>query len=271
MENYIWKCGLAAPYISSRQNPRVISVSKLADKKYREQTGTFLCDGVKLTLEAARFGVVREVYIRESSAENVLEAATAAKDSGGELFVLSDGAFDKITTERSPQGIVTVAECRSFSESPESFAKGKVILMLDSVRDPGNLGTILRSACALGGVGVALYSCADIYNPKTVRAAMGALFKADITVVCDGAEFVKALASSGRRVLAACPAGDSLILGRDEILPDDCVIIGNEGHGVSPEILDACTSSLLIPMEENTESLNASAAASVILWEYARG
>jgi TrmH family RNA methyltransferase len=100
---------------------------------------------------------------------------------------------------------------------------------------------------------------------------MGALFKADFAVVRDGEEFVRSLVKKGRRVLAACPAGDSLILGRDKVLPDDCVIIGNEGHGVSENILGACTSSLLIPMEENTESLNASAAASVILWEYARG
>lgn len=270
MEKYIWKCGLEAPYILSRQNQRVISTAKLAEKKHRDITGTFLCDGVKLALEAARFGVVREVYIRESTAEDVLEAALAASGAGGELFVLSDAAFEKITTERSPQGIVTVAECRSVSESHESFAEGKVILMLDSVRDPGNLGTILRSACALGSVGVALYSCVDLYNPKTVRAAMGALFKADITVVRDGVEFVRELAASGRRVLAACPAGDSLILGRDAVLPTDCVVIGNEGHGVSEEILAVCTSSLMIPMNENTESLNASAAASVILWEYAR-
>lgn len=270
MEKYIWNCGLEASYISSRQNPRVVSASKLADKKYREQTGTFLCDGVKLTLEASRFGVVREVYIRESSAENVLDAALDAKDAGGELFVLSDAAFDKITTEKSPQGIVAVAECRSFSESHEAFAEGKFIMMLDSVRDPGNLGTILRSACALGA-SVALYSCADLYNPKTVRAAMGALFKADVTVIGDGEAFVRSLVKRGRRVLAACPAGDSLILGRDKAMPDDCVVIGNEGHGISDDILRACTSSILIPMEENTESLNASAAASVILWEYARG
>lgn len=267
MEKYVFKDGFEASYIASRQNPRVISASKLADKKHREREKTFLCEGVKLTLEAAEFGSLAEVYIRESDAERYADAVASAAEAGGEVFVLSDGAFDKITTEKSPQGIIAVAKMR---EDLSSEPKGKMTLLLDCIRDPGNLGTILRSACALGGAQVVLHSCADLYNPKTVRAAMGAIFKSDVSVVADAAEYIKAQREAGRRVLAAALRSDSLYLGSYEVKRDDVIVIGNEGHGVSQDVLDACSDTVLIPMEANTESLNASVAASVILWEYAR-
>ena len=143
-------------------------------------------------------------------------------------------------------------------------------LLLDCIRDPGNLGTILRSACALGGAQVVLHSCADLYNPKTVRAAMGAIFKTDVSIVSDAVEYVRTQRNAGRRVLAAALKSDSLYLGSYEVRSNDVIVIGNEGHGVSGDVIEACSDTVLIPMEENTESLNASVAASVILWEYAR-
>ena len=269
MEKFIFKSGRELPYIASRQNARVVSAAKLADKKHREIAGKFLCEGVKLTVEASVWGRLSEVYIRESSAEMLTETVDKIVDSGIPVIVLSDSAFDKITTEKAPQGIISVVytESRKMRESEEDG----VILLLDSIRDPGNLGTILRSACALGGVRVVLHSCADLYNPKTVRAAMGAVFKTDITSTCDGVEYIRKCREAGRRVLAAALTDDSLKLGSYETFANDVIVIGNEGHGISPEIMAECSASVLIPMEEDTESLNASVAASVILWEYARG
>ena len=269
MEKYIFKDGKELPYISSRQNPRVSAAAKLADKKYREKSRSFLCEGVKLTLEAARWGVLLEVYVRESSAEELRGAVDAAEAAGSALWVLSDPAFDKITTERSPQGIISVAAFGDTSDN-EVLSDGGMILFLDSVRDPGNLGTILRSACALGGAGVVLHSCADVYNTKTVRAAMGAIFKTDITLVDDGVEYIRRCKKCGRRVLAAALSDESMILGEYAAESRDVIVIGNEGHGISRQLLAECDGTVLIPMEENTESLNASVAASVILWEYAR-
>lgn len=269
MENYVFKSGLQVSYISSRQNPRVTAVAKLSEKKHRDRAGEFLCEGVKLTLEAAKWGRLSEVFIREADAEKHCETAEIAVEAGGTVYVLSDPAFDKITTEKSPQGVISTVVCKELGECPELERDG-LILLLDCVRDPGNLGTILRSACALGGVRVVLHSCADIYNPKTVRAAMGAVFKTDIYVTCDGVEFVKRCRDSGRRVLSAALTENSLKLGSYEPRINDVVVVGNEGHGISPEIIEASSSALMIPMDENTESLNASVAASVILWEYAR-
>ncbi len=269
MEKYVWKTGEEAPFITSRQNSKVVSTAKLADKKYREASGLFLSDGVKLTLEASRFGLIKEVFVRESSAENHLETVVEAKSAGAEIFVLSDAAFDKITGEKSPQGIIGTAEMKLCQRCDEYFGEGKNILFLDSVRDPGNLGTILRSAAAMGNVAVVLFSCADLYNPKTVRAAMGAVFKLEISLCQNGAEYIKLLNSKGRRTIAACLKSDSFKLGEFEKRIDDCIIIGNEGHGISDEILSVCSDTVIIPMNENTESLNAAVAASIILWEYA--
>ena len=269
MERFIFRDGTEVPYIASRQNARVVGTAKLADKKHRESTGKFLCEGVKLTLEAALWGRLSEVYVRESSADVLFDTVLKIKDRCGEVFILSDSAFEKITTEKAPQGIISVVH--STLASKEDVDGDGVILFLDSIRDPGNLGTVLRSACALGGVRVVLHSCADLYNPKTVRAAMGAVFKTDITLSHDGVEYIRKCRSAGRRVLAAALTDDSLKLGSYETDGRDVIVIGNEGHGISPEIMAECSNSLLIPMEEDTESLNASVAASVILWEYARG
>lgn len=270
MEKYVFEGGIELPYISSRQNPRVVEAAKLAEKKHREKSGVFLCEGIKLTLEAASWGRISEVYIRENEAPNYKEKLTFLLEKGASVYVLSSLAFDKITTEKSPQGIISTAFMHE-NEGEGAYDREGVIMLLDSVRDPGNLGTVIRSACALGGVTLATYSCADIYNPKTVRAAMGAIFKASIVTVCDPVAFVKEARKCGRRVLAAALEKDSLVLGKYEKRPDDVIIIGNEGHGISQQIICECDSSLMIPMEENTESLNAAVAASVILWEYARG
>ncbi len=267
MENYVFKDGFAVPYIASRQNSRVVAASKLTEKKYREKSRAFLCEGVKLTLEAAKWGSLLEVYVRESTAETFREVYDTVQSAKAGFYVLSDSAFDKITTEKSPQGIIAMAACeKPFFEAKEDG----VVLFLDSIRDPGNLGTIIRSACALGGVRIVLHSCADLFNPKTVRAAMGAIFKCDVATVSDGASYIRGCRLDGRRVLAAALTQDSLKLGSYEVRGNDVIVIGNEGHGISDDILAECTSSVLIPMEENTESLNASVAASVILWEYAR-
>lgn len=268
MEKYVFADGRELSYVSSRQNPRVVAAAKLGEKKHREKSGSFLCEGLKLTLEAARFGRLSELYLRESDAEKYADAAFEAAENGCEAFVISDAAFDKITTEKAPQGIISVAECvRVGCEIP----KDGNILFLDSVRDPGNLGTILRSASALGNVTVALHSCADLYNPKTVRAAMGAIFKASVVAVDSAEAFLGECKASGRRVLGAALERDSMKLGCYETRGGDVIVIGNEGHGISREILACCDGCVIIPMNENTESLNASVAASVILWEYARG
>lgn len=268
MDKYVFADGTALPYIASRQNGRIVASSRLGEKKHRDKTGLFLAEGEKLTDEAIACALAAELYIRESGAERYASLVRRAVDGSVDCFVVSDAAFDKLTTEKSPQGVISLVHRR---ELVSTLPKGGNILLLDSVRDPGNLGTIMRSACALGNVSVALFSCADPYAPRAVRAAMGALFKLDILETDSPTELLADCRADGRRVIGAALHTDSLSLGEYECGERDVIVIGNEGHGISPEVSEMCDAFVTIPMNENTESLNAAAAASVILWEYARG
>ncbi|MBQ7836112.1 MAG: RNA methyltransferase [Clostridia bacterium] len=256
-------------YISSRTNETIVSFSKLKDKKEREIKGLYLCEGFKLCSEAVGITDIKYVLLRENKADSEKYIKLCEK-SGADVIVLSEGAFDKITTDKASDGIIFVIKKEDSGEIKADDIKNEKICALDSVRDPGNVGTILRSAAAFGFDRVILWDCADLYNPKTVRASMGALFKIKTSVVSDPLGFIKQLQSSGRRVIATALSDNSMTLGKSKLMRSDCPVLGNEGHGVSPEIIDVCDATMIIPMSDKTESLNAATAAAVILWEYGR-
>ncbi len=270
--------GIAGRLVTSRSNRDVVAISKLRDGKYRRQTGVFLCEGEKLFEEAFLFGRPKTVCLRRESVDTLSEKTVrylADQSLAGKIVFLSDPAFEKITTERSPEGIICVSAFPEgfVSSSPDgavSLSAGKRTMMLDSVRDPGNVGTILRSAAAFGFENVILLSCADPLSPRALRASMGAVFRVGLVEITDGAAFGRMIRDAGRRLVCASPGDGAETLGEGEIRPDDVVVIGNEGHGVSDEVLGAASTYLRIPMTETSESLNASAAAAVILWEYSK-
>ena len=146
--------------------------------------------------------------------------------------------------------------------------EGERILTLCSVRDPGNLGAIIRSAVAFGFDRLILSGdCAELTSPKTVRAAMGAIFKLSMMTVEDFASVVTAAEESGRRVLCAELSERAVSLREIGLRDDDVLMIGNEGHGIPEEISSLASASVYIPIAPNTESLNAAVAASILLWE----
>lgn len=261
-------------YISSKNNALVVRLAKLKDKKYRKAEGLFRFDGIKLFDEAASNGApVEYVLLSESASEKF---ALKVKNSGidANLYILSDDAFSKLTDEQAPEGIITV--CRNLpnivkADELSLFAKGigkGTVLMLESIRDVGNMGTIIRSAKAFGiGALVISADCADLYNPKTVRGAMGALFTQNIVIVDSIPDAVSALRATGLRVFAAALERRARELGSFELSVGDAILIGNEGHGLSDESIGACNECLYIPMESGCESLNAGIAASICMWE----
>ncbi len=267
-----------ADYLSSRSNPRVAAAAKLADKKERERQAAFLAEGIKLAREALssapRF--VKEIFVSERAAETsegVRALASEAAEAGVRVTLLSEPAFEKISTEKSPEGVIAAVGYLTELHVRGDLSRWQVnkrLLMLNEIRDPGNLGTILRSAEALGVHGVILSRCADLYQPKVVRAAMGTLFRLPVFLTDDGEAAAQALKAAGRRVLAASLGEHALTLGSYEIKESDCPVIGNEGHGLSTAMLESASASVRIPMSGGTESLNAAAAAACFLWEYAR-
>lgn len=261
-------------YISSKANSLVVKIAKLKDKKYRKAERLFRFDGVKLFSEAIEKGAhIEYIFIMESANEAIKNAVKDAQlDS--KVYLLSDEAFNKLTNEQSPEGVITVC---SYLENVEELSdigllsaqlSNGTTLILESVRDAGNLGTIIRSAKAFSIDNLIISSdCADIYNPKTVRAAMGALFSQKIAIVDGISTLVKDLRNRGVTVYAAALDGDAKKLGSFELKLGDAIVIGNEGHGLSNEVIGACDECIFIPMEIGSESLNASIAASVCMWE----
>ena len=263
--------------ITSRRNSTVVEVVKLSDKKEREKQGLFRFDGVKLFEEAIQKGIsITRILMCESKAEDLLSKLDGIEAlENTPVSVLSDDVFAKVSEEQAPEGIICVAK---FSEKhvkktdktlfwSATCDKTRRMILLESVRDPGNMGTIMRSAAAFGvDTLVISRDCADIYNPKTIRGAMGALFKMNIFVFDDICDAVELLKKSGRNVYAAALDKSAARLDEVEFSPCDSVLIGNEGHGLSEKAISSCAKSLYVPMEEGSESLNAAIAASVIMW-----
>lgn len=257
--------------ITSRSNPTVVATAALKEKKYRDESHAFLVEGVKLFREAVASGLVIErVFATEKMVSLCREILPE-----GEVMTVSDSVLEKISTEKSPQGIICVAKYldkihiinKIYKEEDFRTAE-KRILILSSLRDPGNLGTVIRSAAAFGCDELILSAdCADLYNPKTVRAAMGTLFRQPIAVVSDLPETVRTMTAGGYRVCAAVLDDKAERLDRMTIDNRTAFAVGNEGHGIDPAVVEAAGNTVFIPMRAGVESLNAAAAAAVFLWQ----
>lgn len=266
--------------ISSRQNPIVKWAASLSDKKNREKEGAFIAEGEKLCFEAARSSLpVTHIFISESKKETLLpvvaEAFCGDIYKQTRLLCVSDSAFEKISTEKAPQGVIIVIKYLDFFRRLDIIYKedfflneGERAIALCSLRDPGNLGAVIRSAVAFGVDHVILTSDSiDVYNPKTVRSAMGSLFRVKITCVRDFSSFISSAIGNGRRVYAAELTDNAVSLDKIDASSKDVFIIGNEGHGIPKSISEVCTGSVYIPISKKTESLNASVAAAIFMWE----
>ncbi len=272
--------------LTSRQNPTVKKISALSDKKERRRDGLFRFDGIKLFGEAIDCRLnIRYVVVSERALPSVIDAVELAVErgaiSGDSIILVSEGVFSKLSEERSPEGIITVAEFigerhRTLDASEcKRYIAGvdERLLIAESLRDPGNLGTVIRSCAALGIDRLIISDdCADLYSPKTIRGAMGGIFRLNIDIVPQSAmsSTILSLRASGRRVFAATLHKDAEIIGELELRRGDCFVIGNEGHGLTDATVSACDACALIPMRAGSESLNAAAAASICIWETVR-
>ncbi len=267
--------------IVSRQNRRVVDLCKLEDRKVRQAQKRFRFDGIKLFCEAVEREVPLScIFLKKGSMDKVetrfAELTGRSPDTVKcPAYVLDDELFDKISQENAPEGVICVAEYIDrfhkmyiIKKEDEPDLPVAPILLLESVRDPLNVGAIIRSAAALGIQHLIISEdCADLYHPKTLRAAMGPLFSMPITRVDDLAAAVAKITASGRRVFAAALDDTAARLGEMPFEKGDCVAIGNEGHGLSERLIKACTRSIYIPMQAGTESLNAGVAAALLMWE----
>ena len=270
--------------IASRQNQHIVKLVKLSDRKHREEMRLFRFDGVKLLCEAIKREVpLDSVFVRAGSEER-LDArmgelyGLSMKDLDCDVFRVSEDLFDRISEEKSPDGVISVAnyidkfhKMIKIEDGNLQWPTDQPTLLLESVRDPSNVGAILRSAAALGVTHVILSEdCADLYHSKTVRATMGTMFSMPLCRVSDMPAAVRFLRGRGQRVFASTLNDHSVSLDEVTFAPGDCVVIGNEGHGLSEDTVDACGQTVYIPMQADVESLNASVAAALLMWELGR-
>ena len=266
--------------IRSRSNPFVKWACTLADTKGRNNASSFILEGEKLTYEALEQGLpFTHLLVSEAKKDKIIPKLRVFDSNklydNVTVIILSEEAFDKISTEKSPQGVISVIKHLDFFNKLDIIYKEEFFLKPDekalilcSVRDPGNLGSVIRSAVAFGTEHIILSDdCTDIYNPKTIRGAMGSLFRIKITIAKDLCATISALKENGRRVFAAELKEGALSVSEAKLTSDDIVIIGNEGHGIPKDISAVCTGSVYIPISKNTESLNASVAAAIFMWE----
>lgn len=256
--------------ITSRTNPAISAAAALRKKKHRDESKMFLLDGIKLLREAVAAGIeITSVFATEKNLPLCREILPE-----NVITVVTEPVFDRLSTEKSPQGVICVAKYIDKIHiinkiyKVDDFRNGGRYLMLSSLRDPGNLGTVIRTAAAFGIDGLILSSdCADIYNPKTVRAAMGTLFRMSVAYASDIVDTVSVLGEAGYSVCAAVLDPDSESLDTMRVTDKTVFVIGNEGHGIDPAIISAAHKKVYIPMAEGVESLNASAAAAVFMWQ----
>lgn len=236
--------------IDSPANETVKSLVRLHKKKERDATGRFLVEGAHLLQEAARAGLLETVYC--------LPEYDPAMDA--ETIYCSQRVLDKLSLQESGARMIGVARMPQWTDVL-AFPR---ILMLDDVQDPGNLGTLVRSACSFGtGAVICSAGCADPYNPKTVQASQGAVFH--IPVVRTDLLPVIAQLKKDRPVYGAALHHDSIPLQQLQPAPSYALVLGNEGQGIHEYILDACTSIVHIEMDA-FESLNVGVAGSILLY-----
>ncbi len=246
--------------LTSRQNPLCAHVRKLAAQgRYRRETGEYLADGRKLWDEAVKWGAPIRRLITTPE-------VTVTVPEGVEHTVVAPALMEYLSPMESPQGFLFTLAI----PAPVAPAlTGERYLVLDGLQDPGNVGTIWRTADALGADGLLLLNhCADPYGPKTVRAAMGASFRLPAWEVT--LEDLLALLRERDLPLYAAALEQGCKDVREAELDRCAMVVGNEGHGISQAVLDACDGTVIIPMRPRCESLNAATAAAILLWEMGR-
>lgn len=240
--------------ITARKNPLIQQVRKLiSSRKERQETGLYVADGTKLLEEAVKYAQLDTVILSDG--------VEAQLPSHVRLVRVPGDVMESVSPMQTPQGALFV--CRLPEE--KLFVPQKRMLLLDGIQDPGNLGTILRTADALQVPVVLLEGCADPYNHKTVRASMGAVFRTP-PVRADWAQVREALQRE-KIPVGVTALSDTARDIRLWELRDMAVVIGSEGQGVRPEVLEQADARLIIPMNSRCESLNAAVAATIVLWQ----
>lgn len=254
--------------ISSKDNETIKKLKKLKDKKYRDQENCYLIEGIKLIKEAIQENAKIKLIVvcDDCQQENNIEEIKY-EIAKYECIYVTEKIFLSLTNVINPQGMLAVIEKEATNN--EINYDDDLFLVLDNIQDPGNMGTILRTADSLNLKQIIISKeSADIYNPKVVRSTMGAIFRTKIIESDNLVKTLKEMKKHKIKIITTSLKTNKKIY--DIEYNKSAIVVGNEANGISPEILEIADEKVKIPMPGNTESLNASVATAVILYEAMR-
>ena len=253
--------------ITSKNNDIIKDTKKLiSSPKARAQSGAFVLEGARLCFDVLNSVYkVKTVFITEKLFEKYPLETASLFDRADNSYLISEEVAEKLSDTENPQGIFAVCEIPEKSNQP----LGEKVLALDNVQDPANVGAIIRTAEALGISSIIAYNCCDIYNPKVLRASMGSVLRENI-VICNNLEDYLKKLSAEYMIYSSVPSSKAQVITKTDFSKPSVCVIGNEANGVEENIKAVSHKLITIPMLGNAESLNASVAASIIMWEMLR-
>ena len=254
--------------ITSKDNENIKSIKKLKERKYRDLNNEYIIEGIKILKEAIQEkAVIKKIVIcEECLANNIIDEKLLYEIAKYDCLYVSKKIFEGLTDVSKPQGILAVVEKNNKKDI--NYTED-IIVALDGLQDPGNLGTILRTldSANLSQV-IVSKDTVDAYNPKVVRSTMGAIFRVNIVETENLKETLKEMKRHKYKVMCTDLTASKNIYEVD--YTKKILVIGNESNGISKELLDMADEKIIIPMLGKTESLNASVATSIIVYEYVR-
>ena len=247
--------------IESNQNKIIQEVNSLKAKKERDKTGLFILEGKRLVDEIPNSWEIKYLLKAESYSEDI---------NFENVYTVKDSLFEKISETVNPQGILAVCHIKEFDVTNVDYSNSPFFVVLENVTDPGNMGTLIRTADAAGADGIFLSKgCVDIYNPKVIRATMGSIFHLPIYRNLNLMDLMEDFKNNNVKTLAAHLKGTSTPY-KVDMTTACAVIIGNEANGLSDEISEIASDLVKIPMPGKAESMNAGIAGGILIYEAVR-
>ena len=258
--------------ITSKANDRVKFAVKIRENSsLRKQEKLFFTEGARLCFDAASSGVeIAEMYVTEKALNKYADYLRLVEESAERCFVVSEEVAEKLSDTKNNQGVFCLCKMLDKNTNIGKIKYNGKYIALEDVSNPANFGAVVRTAEAVGLDGVIISGGCDIYNPKSQRAAMGSLFRLSIVETENLPKTLNELSKNGMAVYAGVPGSNAEKITEVDMNGGVVAVIGNEGNGITEETCAAATKLVTIPMKGRAESLNAAAAASIIIWEMMR-
>ena len=257
--------------LTAKNNDKIKQAVRLRDSaKARREEGLFFLEGARLCADAASSVETVRLFYTAKAKEKYAEEVDFIAARAGDCCEISEEIAQKLSDTFSAQGIFCVCKTIDKKHYIDKIYSSAKLVALENIQDPANLGAIIRTAEALGIGGAVLCGCCDVYNPKAQRAAMGSMLRMPLMTVSDMPEAIKEFESKGYVTLASTPAETAEDITKTALGGKTVCVIGNEGNGVEEATMQSCMHRVRVPMRGRAESLNASMAAAIIMWELMR-